>query len=327
MAETVIYKVYMKASGRLTQLPDSQKIFGALIYLYADQTSEAQAAQFVKAVKEKILTFSLSNMMPADYLPVPERYLLSIEGRDKEFYKCLKKYRFIKSEQLESLLKEPQQLKTLFPYVRVDESHEMHAAVDRITYQLPGTDLNLYSVPEITVSEVNKKGEGLKIDNYYFYLALELGNEGISFVKALEDAGKQERMIFLGPRASRGLNIYNITDMKLEKDDRADTEYYLNLGMLLPDHINYQKSFIDTFSSIRLPYKRQNGWDKHMTKKYISYISAGSILCAEKGKYAAGKSVTSEYDSSRAIIFGNAMLYPIRCNIRTGGDDVEALSV
>lgn len=53
----ISYKINMKLSGRMTQLPDSQKIFGALIYFYAEKTSEKQAEEFVSGVKEGRIFF------------------------------------------------------------------------------------------------------------------------------------------------------------------------------------------------------------------------------------------------------------------------------
>lgn len=320
MAETVIHKISMKRIGRMTQLPDSQKIFGALIYMYAEQTSDAQATKLVHAVKDKRLIFSLSNLMPKGYLPVPKSYLLeqatNMKAGGKAHYQAVKRCSFIKSEQLEDLLKNPQLLKELSPYVRIDESQEIHAAIDSVSYQLPGLDPNLYSVPEITVLEVDRDKRDRVIDNYCFYLTIEANDLGKSFVKALKKAYEQDRMFFLGPRVSQGMNIYRIKNICTENTGQEKhpqaSAYYLNLGMLLPEDINYQASFIDTFTSVRLPYKRPEGWDQTLKKTYISYISAGSILLTENGPQAAGKSISSEYDKERAIVFGNAMLYPIQ---------------
>ena len=38
MADIEVYRVKMDLSGELTQIPDSQKLFGALIYMYAEST-------------------------------------------------------------------------------------------------------------------------------------------------------------------------------------------------------------------------------------------------------------------------------------------------
>ena len=39
MENIVVYKVDLERKGRITQLPDSQKIFGTLIYQYLNRNS------------------------------------------------------------------------------------------------------------------------------------------------------------------------------------------------------------------------------------------------------------------------------------------------
>ena len=100
MADIEVYRVKMDLSGELTQIPDSQKLFGALIYMYAEYTNNDLASEFVSKVKEKKFYFALSDLLPDNYLPVPQAFLLdklaaSREKLDKKVYKELKKRRYI----------------------------------------------------------------------------------------------------------------------------------------------------------------------------------------------------------------------------------------
>lgn len=47
------YRIILKSSGAITQLPDSQKIFGALVSLFAEAHGNDKAAELVKAVINK----------------------------------------------------------------------------------------------------------------------------------------------------------------------------------------------------------------------------------------------------------------------------------
>lgn len=76
MEEIRTYKVGMKLKGRLTQLPDSQKIFGALTYLLGEYTTSENAGSFVADVKERKVFCSLSDMLPEGFLPVPQTWFL-----------------------------------------------------------------------------------------------------------------------------------------------------------------------------------------------------------------------------------------------------------
>ena len=63
------FKVELAATGPLTQIPDSQKLFGALVYLFAERYGEAQATALTKAVLDKRVHLALSDVMPSGYLP------------------------------------------------------------------------------------------------------------------------------------------------------------------------------------------------------------------------------------------------------------------
>ena len=63
-------------------------------------------------------------------------------------------------------------------------------------------------------------------------------------------------------------------------------------------------------------YKRQ-GWEKSDDRMVISFIEAGSIIFPEIDIFHTGRSVASPFDA-RAIVFGNAFLYPLFNNEMEG---------
>ena len=70
------YKVVLKSTGAITQLPDSQKIFGALVTELSRIKGEEAASKLVKAVYEKRMHLALSNLLPLGFLPVPQDYIV-----------------------------------------------------------------------------------------------------------------------------------------------------------------------------------------------------------------------------------------------------------
>ena len=56
------YKIGLELTGAMTQVPDSQKLFGALVYLFAERYGDGSAAKLTKAVKDKDVYLALSNV-------------------------------------------------------------------------------------------------------------------------------------------------------------------------------------------------------------------------------------------------------------------------
>ena len=45
------YKLSLRLRGKLTQIPDSQKLFGALVYRYADQFGDEKASLLTEKIQ------------------------------------------------------------------------------------------------------------------------------------------------------------------------------------------------------------------------------------------------------------------------------------
>jgi hypothetical protein len=327
MKNIVTYEVHMELAGRMTQIPDSQKIFGALIYLYSEYTSQSKATELVQKIKNKELYMAVSDMMPQGYFPLPTLYLIekaSEKGQKntKRIYKEIKKRNYIKSDKILNILSNNERISDIYPYVHLKQSNQIHASIDSLHYHLDGLDSNIYSVPETIVLKVGKKdGIAEMVSEFCFYLSIEAGELEHELLKMLAYAKEKEKPFFLGQRASQGLNLYRIGQLQKRADwHRAGAESYLNLGMLLPDNLDFEKSYLNIFTSERKPYNQLEGWNKNKKNQFISFISAGSILYFKNNKdkeFITGKSIASPFDGERAIVFGNPVLYPM--NVKEGG--------
>ncbi len=315
----VSYYVNMRLSGRLTQLPDSQKLFGALIYLYAEHLSAEKASEFVAKIKDGGIYFSLSNMLPFNYLPTPQTYLFNKMSfkNTKQTYKSIKKRQYLKKDQITKLLADQAKADTMYPYVCEKPSQQIHAAIDSLFYKLPGLDPNLYSVPEITIVTVENADQeayntGIPMTQFGFYLSFNECEETADLMNALDIAKQNEKVFILGPRTSQGLNLFTIINITPSADlVQEKAMRYLNTGMLLPKEISFTESTLKLFTSERRPYNRPGGWEKDYTKQFISFVQAGSVICPTNSLKEVGMSIPSPFDKDRAIFFGNAFQYPL----------------
>ena len=91
------YKIVLRSSGPVTQLPDSQKIFGALVTELSRMQGEDAASELVQSVYNRNIHFALSNLFPKGYLPVPQEYILGkiAESLSKEVERCFESSRFM----------------------------------------------------------------------------------------------------------------------------------------------------------------------------------------------------------------------------------------
>ena len=314
-----VYKVKLRLAGRMTQLPDSQKIFGALMHRYA-KVDEQKVTEFTKQIREGMTQCNISNLMPSDYLPVPRAYLndalSQINAEDKKsIYKEIKKRQFVRKCDLNKILNSPEHANQWYPYVVLDESQDIHASIESLRLDVPGLNPNVYSVPNVTAVKVEQTEIGEKrasIHEFEFYLAIKDETVRTDLTKLLKQMQDEQEPMILGPRASQGLNLYYVIGYEEEKEKEYGN-YYLNLGMMLPKQIDFTASStaLEYFTSERKPYHLNNYNKATKDKRYsISFIKAGSIVGVDGDKAYASKSIQSPFDE-KAIVFGNSFLFPI----------------
>lgn len=313
------YKIILKSTGSITQLPDSQKVFGALVTMFAEVNGNAKATELVKDVLNKKIHLALSNIIPLDYFPMPQDYIMDMLVNNTQEGKSLKEQRakvkervFVKFEGLKSVLKDPKKCGEIYPYIKQSEGQQLRASIESVIYGIEGLETKLYTVPVLKLQEVKQCGKEKKIDSvskFYFYLQGDESECFRSVLDLIKELLKSGTALILGKRASQGLNKYQVT--VLESIELPNAKYYLNLGMLLPDKIEFCSSTLKLFTSERRPFAMPGGWNQNYSKSFISFIDSGSIIALQNGIEQAGKSVPSSFNKDRDIVFGNAFLYPI----------------
>ncbi len=260
------YKVILKLTGPITQVPDSQKLFGALMYMFAEKYGDERAADLASAVRNKEIHLALSNIMPEGYLPAPKDYLMDHISKKNNLAEELKKKHaaikirsYIKSQELEHVLAKPESSEFLFPYVTQLDLQQLRASIDSVCYDIPELDTRLYSVPTVVLSEVSQDKKGREhyrpVDTYCYFLQVDDSSLCSDFLGMTEDAAADQKMIILGKRASQGLNLFQFMEITEQKSSGAEAAFYLNTGMLLPDSIDFKASSIKLFTSQRRPFE------------------------------------------------------------------------
>lgn len=319
------YKIVLKSAGAVTQLPDSQKIFGALVTGLSSMKGEKTASKLVEAVFERTIHLTLSNLLPLGFLPVPQTYIVEkiaetiSEDEDiKEKREQVKKRTYIKEDQLNIILKDPMSCCSIYPYIKEYSGQQLRASMERDGFGMEGLEKKLYTVPVTVLRKVNEEKDMESktdpVSEFQFYLQ---GNDeqAVNDLLVVIEKMKQEKApLILGKRASQGLNKYYISKIIcLGQEDLADSNLgsYLNLGMLLPDQIDFENSYLKLFTSERRPFSMPGGWNQTFPKWFISFIVCGSVITLQNRIEQAGECVWSPFGEGKNLVFGNAFLYPV----------------
>ena len=107
------------------------------------------------------------------------------------------------------------------------------------------------------------------------------------------------------------MNTFVIKDITaVSRISESNAVRYLNLGMLLPDKIDFNKSYLKIFTSERRPFHMPGGWEKDVCGQVVSFIQQGSIIYPLGDPGSACKCIQSVFDEN-AILFGNAFMLPM----------------
>ena len=235
----------------------------------------------------------------------------------KELRAQIKERAYIREEQLSLILKEPGTCCTIYPFIRESSGQQLRASLERDGWGIEDLEKKLFTVPVTILREISGEGEGESsgqtVSEFCFYLQADSDRTVEPVVSTAEQMERTGRPLILGKRASQGLNKYYVNEIQCleEKLADSDTGMYLNLGMLLPDQIDYKKSCLKLFTSERKPFSMPGGWNQIYPRWFISFISCGSVVALRNGIEYAGRCVWSKFGEDKNLVFGNAFLYPI----------------
>ena len=281
-----MYKVQLSSLGRIIQLPDSQKIYGAILHYLNDKGD--------LSVIEKILDSKLyiSNVFPMEVLPNiyiwGEEYTSSIDDKMYEFsnndykdYKS-KKYITLGSKKIE-----------------VEETFRDMNNTEEIVKGSGG-------VFSQNIINYKKEEDGKKeiINDFEFYFRCD--SQDLS--NTISTIIKEMKVLKLGKRSTRGMNLYEVIEIE-RLDIRDSSECYLNLGMLGMNNLEFidmEKSKLKIYTSKRKGYVE---WKKELI---VQYIGEGSVICLKDNNINNLKSnIQIDGEEGRRLYTGGFLL-PLR---------------
>jgi hypothetical protein len=281
-----MYKVQLSSLGRIIQLPDSQKIYGAILHYLNDKGDLSGI--------EKILDSKLyiSNVFPMEVLPNiyiwGEEYTSSIDDKMYEFsnndykdYKS-KKYITLGSKKIE-----------------VEETFRDMNNTEEIVKGSGG-------VFSQNIINYKKEEDGKKeiINDFEFYFRCD--SQDLS--NTISTIIKEMKVLKLGKRSTRGMNLYEIIEIE-RLDIQDSSECYLNLGMLGMNNLEFidmEKSKLKIYTSKRKGYVE---WKKELI---VQYIGEGSVICLKDNDINNLKSnIQIDGEEGRRLYTGGFLL-PLR---------------
>ena len=211
-----MYKVQLSSLGRIIQLPDSQKIYGAILHYLNDKSD--------LSVIEKILDSKLyiSNVFPMEVLPNiyiwGEEYTSSIDDKMYEFSN--KDYKDYKSKKYITLGSKK---------IEVEETFRDMNNTEEIVKGSGG-------VFSQNIINYKKEEDGKKeiINDFEFYFRCD--SQDLS--NTISTIIKEMKVLKLGKRSTRGMNLYEVIEIE-RLDIQDSSECYLNLGMLGMNNLEF----------------------------------------------------------------------------------------
>ena len=310
------YLIHLEAKSNITLFPDSQKIFGWLMGQISKDGEERDVTKLVDDIFEKNVKCMISNALPEDYIPFPQEYMLKIllkkkkreskNEENKKIYEKIKKIDFIKKSDLKNFINSNEKIKKFNRYLYKNQNYVQKFRLDDQFYNLPGLLNKAYTVPLIEI--INKEN---KERIHKFVIMVKTDSPIIiDWLEKNKNICTEE---FLGPKGTQGYNVFmrkGITFEK-EKECKSKNNLYLNMGMLLPNSIIYDNSYIDLHISDRKSFEITEN-----IKKVIGFINSRSIVYSEEEIFEIGKNIRKNAKNKynilhkNAIVFGNSYLEP-----------------
>lgn len=322
------YIVELEKCGEITQIPDSQKLFGCLMHTFSEFVGDELCGKLVSKIILKDIKFNLSNVIPSDCFPVPKDYILqnvkckecvvannnvcNQQGKCKKYYELLKKLKYAPKNIINEILSgNTKALTDTDKNVDIKNIYQQRVHI----VNTPDTDKYIKSMP-FSIQKLD-----INIDKFYFLFSIDITNDSDihikdKFIQMINELLTQKIKIVLGQRASQGLNLYKLINIKnLHLQNKSNCNLYLNMGMLLPDEINYDNSYLSLFTSDRRPYNTLGKYHKSdYDNIFISFIEQGSVISLLDDNFSNSSKCVYSNNKRKEIIFGNSFLYPIDMN-------------
>lgn len=272
-----ILQITTEVLGVMTRLPDSQTIFGTLIWHFVRQGQ----AEFVKEIfQDPGIKIKVSNMMPQYFMPnvyswePKSKLALSFrtvqdQAAETTFlfgntsYKAkknsYKKRKWIAaSSMVNSELVEDHSFRTMNNSAQIAEKKDGVFSQQHLNFMLVENDVQR------------------KYTQFVFYI--EIDEQYVGLLESL----LEQQVLCLGNRSSRGMNLFEVLTIEEISMTSDGANRYLNLGML---GLNNAADIDMSTSNIKYHISDRCGYNDWEQRHVIKYIDVGSLItCTDVDK-------------------------------------------
>lgn len=296
-----------KTVGKITKLPDSQTIFGAIIWNLVDFGVDKEIIGSIFSEKSENF-LEVSNMFPENFLP-------NIYCWDNKKYELIVKYTADEKSKkwfFQNASYKDEEGKRSYkstPWVAEKRiKKELHRAV---THKTMNNTQQIISGSDGVFSQKYEEYsvDGQIINQYFFWVKC---NETVK--KELDKVlGVGSCFLKLGPRSTKGMNLFELIEEQEYEPQCSDAKIYLNLGTLGGNNlsnVDIDNSHIKSYTSQR------KGYYDYKDVYNVQYIAASSVICLKNGKQEVERYQVIE--ENKKYLYTAGFLLPL-C-IQEGGE-------
>ena len=144
--------------------------------------------------------------------------------------------------------------------------------------------------------------ERTQVTDFCFYLGADKGEKMEQLIQIIKSTGTGTVILF-GCPPSQGMNTFVIKDIAAaSRKSESNAVRYLNLGMLLPDKIDFNKSYLKIFTSERRPFSYAGRMGKGCLRTSGQFYPTGKHHIPSWDPGSAGKCIQSVFDENAILL-------------------------
>lgn len=244
----MLYQVKIEALGDIIKLPDSQTLFGALIWSLSNKKQNSMISELFKEKSQYML--EVSNVFPSGYIPNGYTW-------GNEMFNCqIGKHTFlIKNSDYKNDYKSKKWLNQVGKFEQI---------IEEPTYRDRNEFKETYTRQEGGIFSQNITR--YNTTEFWFFIRTNM---------EIDKLVKKDEVLRLGARSGQGLNLYNVLEIEsLEEPACKEEQNYINLGMLGYNNL----ASINMYHSAIKTYRSERKSVTNTSVEIVEYIAEGSII-------------------------------------------------
>lgn len=283
-----LYSVKFEIISPLTDIPNSQTVFGTICTFYAMHYGSEELEKILKQMENETFPFIVSSMFYEDMLPTPQNFeIRNIQVANKEDTKRLKKIKKIKyfsKKVFKMYKKNPLQFNSaIYDLIKKQDIIIVNGCLADKT-EISKFDYAIIDEMRTRVKVKTDIDDSLYYNNVLNYfpkgtnLEFHIEIESNELATKLEELFRKMNYVSFGGNKSIGYNMFNFKSMEKEEDLKLNEPCMLLSLSIGDDTIDYDNSY---YQLINVNNKFTNSKEAVNRKNVISFRE-GSIIKTSK---------------------------------------------